>query len=126
MSKMSKTLPLFLGLGLLGCKHKVFIDSVPAGASLSVNGELVGATPQEITVVWQPWSEIELVASAQGYRSLRIALEDDLSLWGLTKEFLLLRWGRALGLRVRSEHELLFIREHGASGTWSAEDARRN
>ena len=24
------------------------------------------------------------------------------------------------------EHELLFIREHGPSGTWSAEEARRN
>ena len=126
MRKMFRISLLFLAMSLVSCKHKVRIDSVPAGASLAVNGEPVGATPDEIIVTWRPWAEIELVAHAQDYRPMRLDLSEDLSLWRLTKEVLTLRWGQVLGLRVRTEHELLFIREHGHSGTWSAEDARRN
>ena len=112
--------------GLLACRHKVAVHSVPEGASLLLNGEPIGATPQELDLVWVPFKELTLTADARGYRSVSISLEDDLSLGLVVREFLTLRWGRLFGKNVRSEHEFLFIREHGEAGSWGAEDARRN
>jgi hypothetical protein len=117
---------LACGLLVSGCKHRVWVDSVPAGASLTVNGELMGSTPKEIEVVWSPLSELELTVQAQGYRPMNVDLSDDLSMGRIFAEILGLRWRRLTGRAVRTEHELIFIREHGSSGTWLPEDARRN
>ena len=122
---------VFYGLVLvgcvgLGCKHRVSVNSVPAGAALYLNDEPVGATPQEITVDWRVRESFVLTAHAQGYRPLSIDLVHDLSVGQIIRDALMLRWKMLRGHRTRMEHELLFIREHGAAGTWSAEDARRN
>ncbi len=126
MSYPFKTLLLVAGLGLSGCQHKVWVESVPAGASLSINGERVGATPQELTVTWVPFKDLNLTAQSQGYRPLTVPLHDDLTLARVVRELLSLRWGKVRGQEVRSQHELLFIREHEESGTWTVDDARRN
>ena len=91
-----------------------------------LNGEPVGATPQELEMVWVPLKDLTLTADARGYRSVTLSLEEDLSLGLVVRELVTLRWGRLLGKSVRSEHEVLFIREHGEAGSWTAEDARRN
>ncbi len=86
----------------------------------------MGSTPQELELSWSPFRDLELTAHAQGYRPMSVELSDDVSLSLLFREVLTLRWKRLMGRAIRSEHELLFIREHGASGTWVPEDARRN
>ena len=111
---------------LVGCQHQVAIRSVPAGAALYLNDEPIGATPHALTVKWKPSQELILRAEAQGYRPLKVNLQDDLSIRKWVEDVFRFRWRRLKGTTVRTEHELLFIREHGPSGTWSVEEARRN
>ena len=86
----------------------------------------MGTTPQELVVDWRLGRSTMLVAEVQDYRDVEVDLAKALHLRRVLGDVLLLRWGRLSGNTVRSHHELLFVREHGPSGTWSAEDARRN
>ena len=110
----------------MACRHRVHINSVPAGASLSIHGEVIGTTPQEIVVDWRLGRSTILLAQVQDYRDVEVDLSEDLRLRRVLGDVLLFRWGRLSGRTVRTRHEVLFVREHGAAGTWSAEDARRN
>lgn len=110
----------------MGCQHQVAIRSVPAGAALYLNDEPIGATPHSMTVTWKPRQELVLRAEAQGYRTLSVDLQEDLSIPKLVGDLFRFQWRQLNGTNVRTEHELLFIREHGPSGTWSVDEARRN
>ena len=113
-------------LSSLACRHRVYIASVPAGASLSLDGEVVGTTPQEVVVDWRLRQSTVIVAQVQDYRDMELNLSEDLRMRQILADALFFRGGRLSGAAVRTRHEVLFVREHGSSGTWSAEDARRN
>lgn len=105
--------------------HRATIRSVPAGAEVRVGKEIVGTTPVQLTRVVVPWVRIPVRVSLRGYRSFRFRLDRDIGPIRALGELLTLRLPRLLGLRDRRVHEVMLIRQHGAAGTWSPEDAGR-
>ena len=103
---MSKSLVLLL-LSLTaaaGCRHKAIITSDPAGAEVRMDKEYLGVTPLEVEVWRVPGAKHTLRVTMAGRRPMTVRINR---------------------LKRKSEHEVIFIRRHGKSGTWEPEDARK-
>ena len=114
------TIPaMWTALLLLGCVHRVPIQSLPAGATVTWNGEEVGRAPVEVEV--RPFRPRELEVTLPGYRPavLRLSRTGPMS---FVAEAVTLRWFRATGLVPWHTVEVTLVREHGGIGTWDAED----
>ena len=125
MQTMSFTrFSLLLFMFLVGCAHRVRIESDPPGASIKMGQELLGVTPAEITVKWVPFKRIPVKVDIPGRRSVVLDLSRDLSLMSLTWQGLTLQTGKLAGTTPRSTHRALFIHHHGPIGTWTPEDVK--
>ena len=125
MQTMSFTrFSLLLLMVLVGCAHRVRIESDPPGASIKVGQELLGVTPAEITVKWVPFKRIPVKVDIPGRRSVVLDLSKDLSLLSLTWQGVTLQTGKLAGTIPRSTHRAQFIHHHGPIGTWTAEDVK--
>jgi hypothetical protein len=107
----------------LGCAHRVELTSEPPGAEISVRGRPVGASPVELRVWWVPLGHLPVHAELQGYRDLDLDLQGDLGPVRILGEILTFRVPRLLGLKPRSSHQVVLVREHGPVGTWTPSDA---
>lgn len=69
-----RALLLVAALALTGCAHAVRLEAVPAGATIEVNGDLLGPAP----VLWEERSGFRrtytVVLRAEGYRTRTVAL----------------------------------------------------
>jgi hypothetical protein len=95
-------LVLALACATAACTHHVQVRSDPPGAEVIIGRKSVGVTPLQIEV--KPWKvgTREIKVKAAGRR---------------TASFKVPRFAR------RSTHEVVLVRKHGPSGTWSPEDA---
>ena len=109
---------------LIGCAHRVRIESDPPGASIKVGQELVGVTPAEVTVKWVPFKRIPVKIDMPGRRSVVLDLSKDLSLMSLTWQGMTLQTGKLAGTTPRVTHRAQFVRHHGPTGTWTPEDVK--
>ena len=114
----------FLFLGLQGCAHRVMLDSDPPGATIKMNGEMVGVTPTELKVTWVPFTDNTIQLRMPKRRVVTMDLHDDFGVGRLTWEILTFQYGKLLGKKPRIHHRAHFVRKHGPSGTWSPEEAR--
>lgn len=116
---------LALTLGL-GCAHRTVIQADVPGAEVRRGKRALGPAPQELVVVWVPFRPHKLQVSAPGYRTATVNLYRDVGPIRLLGELLWPpRWGQLVAQRPRSVHEVVMVRRHGRSGTWTAEDAQR-
>lgn len=117
---------LMLGLALAGCAHRVRVESVPAGASVWLDDKLVGVTPMERTLVWNPLRRLRAVTatvSLDGYRTVPIDLSHRVTARRIWRDL----FGRRLRrTEPRFTHTVRLVDEHGPSGTWTREDALRD
>ncbi len=98
-------LPLLAAVVLgTGCAHRATISSDPPGAQVRLGSQYLGVTPIEVKVGRWPWSANVVQVSVAGRRWTDVELS---------------RWKR------KSEHEVLLVRRHGRSGTWTPEDAEQ-
>ena len=111
-------------VGLIGCAHRVRIESDPPGASIKVGHELIGVTPAEVTVKWVPFKRIPVKIDMPGRRSVVLDLSKDLSLLSLTWQGMTLQTGKLAGNTPRVTHRAQFVRHHGPIGTWTPEDVK--
>jgi hypothetical protein len=125
MSRLS-TAALVLATVLMGCSHRVAIQSAPAGARIAYRGQPQGVAPSSFKVLWLPFRKMELEVSLIGYRTTTLNLQRDVGPIRLFGELLRpWKWDRWWGSEVRSRHEIHLVRVHGRAGTWSPEDAQR-
>ena len=115
---------LFFCVFLGGCAHRVMLESDPPGATIKMDGEMVGVTPTELQVTWVPFRDNQVQLKMPQRRSVTLDLHKDLSLLRLTGEIFTFRWGRLMGKVPRAHHRAHFVRHHGPSGTWAPEDAK--
>ena len=85
----------------------------------------MGTTPLEMTAWWWPARRLPITIQLPGYRKLDADAAGQLRMRHVLGDFLLFRWGVFLGLRPRAGHQYVLVRQHGAAGTWTEEDARR-
>lgn len=114
---------LLLG-SLVGCAHRVRIESDPPGAVIKVGRRARGPAPQELTFLWLPFRPIKVRVAAPGYRPVEVKASSYAGLGVFTRELLTFRFGRLAGIRPRATIQVILIREHGAVGTWTEEDVR--
>jgi len=125
---MRPALPrLLLALALasaVGCAHRVQVSSQPPGAEVRFRGKAVGTTPCEFTTLWVPLRRMNVQLRLPGQRTTTFHLNDDTGPFRLLGDVLRpWRWARLVGAQVRTRHEVVLVRRHGRSGTWSPEDA---
>ena len=122
---MSRLLPgLIFLFALSGCAHRVMLDSDPPGATIKMDGEMVGVTPTELQVRWVPFRSNELQLKLPRRRSVTLDLHKDVGLMRLCWEVLSFRWGKLLGRVPRTHHRAHFVQNHGPAGTWTPEDVK--
>jgi PEGA domain len=118
-----RTALLILSLSLAGCAHRVRVESVPAGATVWINEKMVGVTPMERTLVWNPLRrlrDVTATVSLDGYRSVPIDLSNRVTMRRIWRDLI----GRKLRrTEPRFTHTVRLIDEHGPTGTWTREDA---
>lgn len=128
--------PLLLLLLLGGCRHRVRIESSPAGATVTYRKESLGPTPVEFVAVWFPLRALILprpvVVDAAGYRQGQVYVNRNMFWQELTDGILCVlppyqdtRCKEVFNKLPSTTHEALLIRDHGRSGTWTPEDAQR-
>jgi hypothetical protein len=113
-----------LAVALSGCAHRVRIASDPPGAEVRYRGRVVGNTPTEFTALWLPFTKMPVELRLPGQRRARIHLGRDTSVVHILFEVLRpWRWPRFWGGQVRTRHDVVMVRRHGAAGTWDADEA---
>ena len=112
-----------LSLTLAGCAHRVRVESVPPGATVWLDEQIVGVTPMERTLVWNPLRRFRAVTATvalDGYRSVPIDLSNRVTMRRIWRDI----FGRSLRrTEPRFTHTVRLVDEHGPSGTWTREDA---
>ncbi len=93
-----------LGLASAGCTHRALITSDPPGAEVRLGKQYVGITPVEVEISRIPFTPNRVRVNMPGRRWADV---------------------RIRRFKRHSEHEVLLIRSHGRSGTWTPEDAER-
>jgi len=122
---MTRALPLLvIGFGLAGCAHRVMLDSDPPGATVKIDGEMVGVTPTEIEVTWVPFTDNTVQLKMPKRRVVTLDLHDDFGVMCLTWEILTFQYGKLLGKEARTHHRTHLVRQHGPAGTWAPDEAR--
>ena len=123
MCNMTSIFHIFVvGLTLVGCAHRVAIESDPPGASIRVGHKTVGVTPAEVKVKWVPFKKTPVTLSIPGKRRVQLDLSKDLGpmRWGW--QAVTLQTGKLSGKVPRVTHRALFVEKHGPVGTWNSED----
>ena len=69
---------LIVGLTVVGCAHRVVIESDPPGATIRVGHKTVGVTPAEVKVRWVPFKKTPVTLSIPGKRRVQLNLSKDL------------------------------------------------
>jgi hypothetical protein len=115
---------LLLAVSLSGCAHRVMLDSDPRGASIKMNGELVGVTPTQVQVRWVPFKKQEVQLRVPKRRVVTIDLNDDFGVGRLGWELLTFQYGKLLGKTPRTHHRAHFVRKHGPVGTWTPDEVK--
>ena len=122
---MRHLIPLLLiCTGLWGCAHRVMLDSDPPGATVRMDGKMVGVTPTELQVRWVPFTDNEVQLKMPKRRAVTLDLHDDLGVGRLTWEFCTFQYGKLLGKKPRTHHRAHFVRKHGPAGTWSPDEVK--
>ena len=117
-------LTLAAAAGTTGCVHRVYIETTPPGATVTMSGEKLGVTPLDDRMWWYPFRPMEARVVMPGYRTVRLDLSERVGPWVLAGDMVRpWRWGRLVGVQHRGRHEVVMIRNHGPSGTWTPEDA---
>ncbi len=94
-----------LVVGLGGClKQTAVIRSNPPGAEVRLNDAYVGVTPSQVEIWRLPFSQNRVEVKARGQRPVEIRLKR---------------------IRIKTEHEIVFVRRHGRAGTWTPEEAEK-
>ncbi len=107
-----------------GCVHKVHIDTTPPGATVTMSGKKLGVTPLDDRMWWYPFRPMEARVVMPGYRTVQLDLSEPVGPWVLAGDIVRpWRWGRLIGVQYRGRHEVVMIRIHGQSGTWTPEEA---
>jgi len=123
MRKMTSIFRLLLvGLTLVGCAHRVVIESDPPGASIRVGHKTVGVTPAEVKVKWVPFKKIPVTLNIPGKRRVQLDLSKDLGPMRLGWQAMTFQTGKLSGKVPRATHRALFVQSHGPIGTWTSED----
>lgn len=127
MSKAPLNILFILSLlfALSGCAHRMRIETVPSGASVSLNDLELGESPLEVNTLWIPFQPLTLKVDLPGYRTQYIDVGPRTKLRHIIGEFLSFRFKRLLGLSVRQKHQIILIRKHKQAGTWLPDDAYR-
>ncbi len=79
----TKTKSISVALEPLLRRREISLASVPEGAEVSVNGEVVGTTPVTTEVEFKrirarlPWSPIDVVFKLHEYEDLKVSLQED-------------------------------------------------
>ncbi|MFT5585661.1 MAG: hypothetical protein ACI9VR_003254 [Cognaticolwellia sp.] len=143
---------LLLSASFLGCfPHKVRIESEPPGAQVQINRRKMGTTPVEFTVLTLPHLRTDSGCDAQrikrrrcrfhvqvslpGYRTLHTTIGQDARAWrhllhplrGGAWECLIppFQWRGGKCVAPHSRREVVLVADHGPTGTWTPEDAKR-
>ena len=114
-----------LAVGLSGCAHRMRIETVPSGASVSLNNVELGESPLEVNTVWWPLKELTIKVDLPGYRTQYVDLGPRVKTRHIIGEFLSFRFKRLLGLSLRHKHKIILVRKHKQAGTWLPDDAYR-
>jgi hypothetical protein len=122
---MKKASFLLLALLALGCRHRITIESSPPGARVALGKKSLGTTPLEVAAWWWPRRRLPLSIQLPGYRKLEADAAMHLRMRHIAGDFVGLRWAVCLGLKPRSTQQFILVRQHGAAGTWTEEDAKR-
>ena len=113
---------LLMGLTVMGCAHRVVIESDPPGASIRVGHKTVGVTPAEVKVKWVPFKKIPVTLNIPGKRRVQLDLSKDLGPMRLGWQTMTFQTGKLSGKVPRTTHRALFVESHGPVGTWTSED----
>lgn len=109
-------------LALMGCAHRVAINTDPMGAQVHRGRKSIGATPIEVVIVSIPFSRPKVRLTMPGYRTMVVELRKDKKPMRRFWELITLRPRRALALVPNASHEVLLVEVHGPSGTWEPEE----
>lgn len=115
---------VLLSLMLSGCAHRVMLDSDPPGATVKLEGKVVGVTPTELSVRWVPFQDNEVQVKLPHRRTVVLDLQKDVGLLRLSWEVVTFRWGKLSGKVPRTVHRAHFVRKHGPAGTWAPDEAK--
>jgi hypothetical protein len=115
---------LLLSLCLSGCAHRVMLDSDPPGATIRIDGEMVGVTPTELKVRWVPFTDNKVQLHMPRRRIVTLDLHEDFGLGGFLWEVLTFQYGKLLGKTPRTHHRAHFVHKHGPAGTWTPQDVK--
>lgn len=121
---------------LTGCAHTIEIDSDPPGASVRVDGRLVGFTPVTVEMPWRPMftKDYDIVVRLTDQNTVRGSLRDEMRLWrpvwrAITHPIEALRGCPKPGDPYEGagscpDHVVnyVLIDNHGTAGTWGPED----
>lgn len=112
---------LVLVLGLGGCAVRVHVESLPSGATLTVEDGVRVSTPTDIKLKWTPFfGRQHATVSAPGYRTIDMDIQKR-SLDGRFLGGTIQRPFAFLKKKPSHEVEYVLIPEHGPSGTWTPE-----
>jgi len=104
-----------MALLLIACIHQIQIQSTPPGAMLSMDGERVGATPENIKIPM--FRRPRLTVALPGYRSLTFRPDMRVCFWDFIWEGMTFQWRKSLGRRSYGTMEVILIEEHPSYGT---------
>ncbi|MEC8277458.1 MAG: PEGA domain-containing protein [Myxococcota bacterium] len=108
-----------------GCAHRMRIETIPSGASVSLNNVEIGESPLDINTIWWPLRSLMVKVNLPGYRTQIVDVGSPLKPRHILGEFLGFRFRRLLGLNVRKQHKIILVRKHKQAGTWLPDDAYR-
>jgi hypothetical protein len=115
-----RTLLLGASVILAGCVHRVRIESEPPGATVEVDGRVVGVTPMERELRWWPFRKAPATVRLEGHRDVPIDLSKRVWLRRIWRDVV----GRGLYRSApRFTHTVRLVEEHGQAGTWTREEA---
>jgi hypothetical protein len=114
-----------VALQIVGCLHRIRVESFPPGATVYHKNNDIGTTPLEKTIIWYPFLQIPMEIRLPNYRSVNFNAQDQLSVRKITLDIFTFRYKKWLGIEPRVVHNIYMIREHGPTGTWTPEDAKK-
>ena len=123
--EMARKLSLLVFIvAISGCAHRVMLDSDPPGATIKMDGKMVGVTPTELKVRWIPFKRTRVLLKLPQRRAVTLDLHKDVGLMRIGWEVLSFQWGKLLGQKARTHHRTHFVKHHGPAGTWTPDDVR--